>query len=796
MGKKRPAFKVLIAFAGGIVAASFIELQLGLTYLVAAGLFLAALASALSRRSGGHSMAAWLSQGALALLGFVLFKTHVGYFPPSHISTFTDLDSRVLVRGVISRYPETRRAHVHLTLETNAITVGDSTVQTSGAILLRVAGKTAAFRYGDEISVTGFLRQARDRRNPGEFDYRNFLLAQGISGIMSVREQSRIRCLSSGHGSWFMREMVVPTKSYLSQYIAHALPEQQAALLQGLLLGERGEIDVEVKESFAKLGVIHVLAVSGLHVGFVVLIVVGTLGMLRVPYRARVTLALLALLFYAFLTNLKPPVVRASIMTSIVLGGSLLQRRTDFVNSLALAAFVILVANPMELFQAGFQLSFAAVIAIVFLHPRLRQLVICRKMYAKASRVPAATYFLDLLLVSVAAFIGTMPFTITYFHRLPLTSLLANLFVVPLAFLALAGGMTAGLFNLFSPVLADNYMAFSGLCLSGILASAEFGARFPFGSLEVYGSGWLLWFAFIIVVLVFFKWQNLRVRRFAPMALLLLLNLWVWSSNFSARPLRVAFLDVGQGDAILLSLPEGQHLLIDAGSRSPYFDNGRAVVAPYLKREGIKKLKAVVLSHGDSDHLGGVPYVLRNFEVDEVWDNGRLKDTAVFREYLSLIDSLGINHRRLAAGDFIGDFFPVQIYVLHPTESFRDDAAHSANEASLSLRVSYGDIDFLFAGDVENDGEGKIAQLQELVESEVLKVNHHGSKTSSGAKFLSAVKPEHAVISVGRFNRFRHPAPEVIRRLESTGAKIYRTDRDAALLFETNGKEVRRLRWK
>jgi len=797
VGKSRPAFKLLIAFASGIIVASQVDCPPFIPYLVTICLAIAGVLCYRLVRWQNLVVGNLFASAALAVVGFVSYQSSINYLPADHISHFVDLDRPVLLRGIVVRYPEKRQKKTYLTVDTKTITLSTRPFETDGAILVRLSRELLLLDYGDEIEVRGFLRRPRDRRNPGEFDYQGYLAAQGIFGIVSVNKESQIGRVSSGHGFWLMREVIVPVKHDLSNLISRSLPGEQAALLQGLMLGERGEISSEIKASFARLGVIHVLAVSGLHVSFVVLVLMGVLGILRVPYGLRVVLTLIGLLFYAFLTNLKPPVLRASIMAGLFLLSTLLQRKTDFVNSLSLAAFIILLLNPADLFQPGFQLSFAAVASIVYLYPRLQRSTVFKQVGLRLKKNAALRYVLDLFLVSLAAFLGTLPFTLAYFNRLPLTSLIANLMVVPLAFLALAGGIASALFSPLSRFVSGGYMAFSGLSLQAILKCAEIGEQVPFGSIEVYGFNRMHWLACTWLALLVLMWHRPVSRKRLLMLGLVLLNLWLWASNLSSsKQLEVTFLDVGQGDAAVLALPTGEHLLIDGGSKSPYFDNGRSVVAPFLLRQGIRRLDAVILSHGDSDHIGGLPYILSHFEVGEVWDNGEVKETRVYRRYLHLIDSLGVVHRILKAGDMVQQFRAVKIFVLHPTNAFLARPNHSANDASLSLKISYGKSDFLFAGDIEAAGEDNVAAFEDLARCEVLKIDHHGSRTSSTPRFLSSVAPEWAVISVGQFNRFHHPAPEVVERLKSIGAKILRTDRESAVILQTDGSQIQRIRWK
>jgi len=274
-------------------------------------------------------------------------------------------------------------------------------------------------------------------------------------------------------------------------------------------------------------------------------------------------------------------------------------------------------------------------------------------------------------------------------------------------------------------------------------------------------------------------------------------NFFVWQGNArNSNDLEVIFFDVGQGDAALLNFPNGKTVLIDGGPRAFRYDAGKSVIAQYLKREAIHDIDALILSHAENDHLGGFPYILRNFKVREVWDNGHPKDSEIYEEYISLIDSLNIKRRMLRAGDLLEAFNPVKIFVLHPTDDFLGQNSPSNNDGSLVLKVSYGEIDILFLGDVEKSAEFNFFKYGDLLASEVLKVGHHGSNTSSSPFLLEAIQPHYAIISVGQFNKFNHPHPEVLERINRVRAKILRTDQNAAVILKTNGKEIKRVHWK
>ncbi|MFQ5771955.1 MAG: ComEC/Rec2 family competence protein, partial [bacterium] len=298
-------------------------------------------------------------------------------------------------------------------------------------------------------------------------------------------------------------------------------------------------------------------------------------------------------------------------------------------------------------------------------------------------------------------------------------------------------------------------------------------------------------------LLLIINLNSKKARRWLLIYALILVNLFVWKESAgNSHDLKVVFFDVGQGDAALLNFPNGKTMLIDGGPRTFQYDAGKSVIARHLKREAVDKIDALVLSHAHTDHIGGFLHILRNFKVREVWDNGQAEESEIYEEYLSLIDSLNIKRRILRTGNLLEDFNPVKIFVLHPTEEFLAQNRFSINDGSLVLKISYGEVDFLFVGDVEINGELNFLTYDNLLASEVLKVGHHGSRTSSSQLLLSKIQPKITIISVGEFNKFNHPHREALQRLNAVGAKVLRTDQNAAVILKTDGKEFKQIHWK
>jgi len=742
-------------------------------------------------------MGAFLLIYSLISTSFLIYELKTEFRKPNHLSNVIEHKDKAVLQGTVSSYPETRNEKIRfiLAVDTLFMPTGQR-LQVEGRLLVSIRESLLPIQYGDFLKISPVIRKPANARNPGEFDYANYLAAQNIYATASIKKMKEIAILGHDNGNWFMQRLIIPVKNALEKIIER-LPFAQSALLKGLLIGIRSEISPEVREDFAKVGVIHILAVSGLHVGFIIITFMTLCGICRLNYKTAVAVTILGLIFYAFITDLKPPVLRASVMGGLVLVGAALERKTNFLNSLSVAALLILILRPQDLFQAGFQLSFIAVISIVYIYPALKRACsFSRKNKHGLVSASAFQYIYDLLLVSLAAFIGTAPLTALYFHRLPLLSLPANLVVVPLSFLTLGNGIAAAFSQIISTQLADVFLTAACFFITVMMKIAEVAATIPFADLEIYAFQPIHAFAYFTGILFLMNLNNKKSRTISLIATLLLLNLIVWRSAFAPRnSFKMTFIDVGQGDSVLLQFPDGRSALIDAGKRSPYYDSGKRVVAPFLKHVGIQKLDILILSHADSDHLGGFPYIMRHFEVGEIWDNGAVKSTKLFGEYQHLIDSLQIKRRVMRAGEYIADFAPVIFQTIHPSQQFMENGRHSANDASLSFKISYGEIDLLTLGDVEKKGEGNLCRYRTSLTSEILKVSHHGSKTSSTQSFLEYAQPQLAVISVGEDNKFGHPAESVLKRLQERGAKIVRTDESRAIILATDGKKIEQLKW-
>ena len=615
----------------------------------------------------------------------------------------------------------------------------------SGRVAIAIYGETPPLVEGQRVAVDARLYRPVGFRNPGAFDSVARLARDGIH-VTGSAEASRLLSLEAPSPPWPAR-----VRRAALDAIASRLPPVSAALLGGLLLGERTDLPPDVHAAFRQAGVYHVLAVSGFNVallaGAVWTVLRGAGGSRRV---AAVTAAV-AVLGFAAVVGPQPSVVRAALMAVLVLTAAVVEREASVVNSLALAALAILAVRPGDLHDPGFQLSFAATAGIVAA-PMPRGAVACA------------------LAVSVAAQLAVLPITLTHFNQLSTIGVVANLAVVPLA----AAATILGLLAVSASAVTD-WLASAGfgavwpvlLALRGAVAAA---AAVPGAVLHLpapsataiacYAGG---------LVAAVCAWQLTagRERRLLAAAAIVLLTaavgVWSWPMVAPATGrLRVTILDIGQGDAIVIEAPDGRAMVVDAGTGGPWrLDIGERVVAPFLWNRGILSLAATLVTHADADHAGGMSAVHRLFDVRDRWDAPTARPFG--GAWITPLDAVTASPR--------------------------------PNDHAIVLRVELGLASILLASDIEAAAERALVERGAPLGATVLKVAHHGAAGSSTPPFVTAVRPAIAVVSVGARNAYGHPNAGALGRLAATGAHVYRTDRDGAVIVETDGRTLSVTRW-
>jgi competence protein ComEC len=663
-----------------------------------------------------------------------------------------------------------------------------------GAAPIPVQGKTKvylsqsqALAYGDEIVVKGELDLPKALRNPGGFDQKAFLGRQGIHTLFYGANDFKPLVLRKNQGN-FLKAWALKTKRFLSSRLDSAFDPRQAGFLKALFLGDKGGVEEEFKDLFAKTGTLHILAVSGFNTGFLAVSVWFLLKPFAIARDIKLFLTLGAIWFYCFVVGWQAPMVRASVMASALILGKILGRKTSALNALGLAALVILLVQPRQIFDVGFQLSFLAVAAIILFFP-----IFCEKPVLFANErwtwaQKGIFYFRELFWVSFVCLVVTLPVTVQNFYIVTPLSLAANLVIVPVSFLVFFAGIVFFLTTGWAPA----FLCLAPLVMKGLIGffivALEMIERLP-GAYFITGKLNLFLWLLMTAGIGYFLWTQKIKRPLARAGVILIFLSGIFLAQEGLRRLprdfQMTVLDVGQGDAIYLEFPKGGNLLMDAG-QAGQSDRGRWVVGPFLRFKGVRTIDLLAISHPQADHIGGMPYLLEEFQVKKVMGPGKPYSSRLYKNLKEKIKKEKARVISASEGMEIKDFKDVQIFVLNPR---KDQRSKNINNDSVVLKVVYGRVSFLLTGDIEEEGMRRILTGRDKPAATVLKVPHHGAELGGmGAGFVRSVDPQVSVISVGEKNRFKHPSPKTLQVLESIpGHRVYRTDQNYAVSIRSDG---------
>jgi competence protein ComEC len=801
--KNRPALKFLFPFFAGILLGWYAPISFGFSIIAIACLLFISFYYFQKKNSPLYSLALFT---LIFLFGILKISFDTRYASLNNIANFINPNREVTLIATIADQPNVRNNRIQFTAEVESLQFLTQKTEIDGEILVTILRtrsstlqKEKEYLYGDKIILKGFLEQSQRARNPGEFDFAQYLRLKNITATFIVKKDSHIIRLHN-EGNWLLHKAIFPARAWMSRQLDSFIGGKEGNFLKGLILGDRSEIDREAKEVFINAGVMHILAVSGSNVLFIVLIFSAVFTSLRFPKRLSYLALCLLLVAYIFLTGESASVIRAVIMGLIFLSANYFELAHDNYNTIAVAAVLILLVDAKELFDSGFQLSFAAVLSLAYFYPKIKSLIIFFPPWLH-SLFGVKNMWL-IFASTFAATLGTLPFTTMYFEKISLVGMITNLFIIPLSGLLLALGVTVIIVALFSSALASVYAVTATFITRIVLWLIQYAGNVPFASIDMRFSFWesLVFYGAVFLLCDSFSRQFIRrliIVVFAIANIMLYRNVYAEIQSAQEK-LRITFLDVGQGDAVHIHFPSGENMLIDTGPRTLTYDVGERVIVPYLKRQNISRLNAVVVSHPHSDHLGGLPSILRSIHIDTVYDAGTPISSELFSEYMFLLDSLRIPHRILRKGNSISQFNSVKIFVLHPSDAFADTSReHNLNNSSVVLKIIYGATSIFFPGDAEQKAEEEISnRYGDMLHSTVLKAGHHGSTTSTSLQYFTTIHPDNVVISVGARNTFRHPSKSTLAKFQKMNIPYHRTDEQGAVMFESDGATIQKIDWR
>jgi competence protein ComEC len=633
---------------------------------------------------------------------------------------------------------------------------------------------------GARIALKGEIHPYPSKRNPGGRDLRAEFARKHIVGWIQHRGYE---VKTRGNPAFFSR-----VRDAVSGVLKSILPEREAGLLIGMILGDKSAVLEEVKSDFRSSGLYHLLVVSGAHIGFFLTFLTLFLSPLSLPLRLRRRILLLGVWGYTLLAGGSPPTLRAALMISFVLLSFELKRVVCTWNLLGSAALLILLLYPQQLFQPGFQLSFAAAAGVLFAlnwyDRRKREQDFPRNLPRRVVK-PVQRFLVLPLLVSLSVVLFTAPILAHHFGSFAPIAVLLNLAAIPLS--ALIFGLTwlVILLKLTVGWVFEPLCAALELGVKLLASLADLGARSPGAAVGV-PFGVLGAFGMLLIYLLVMgsrRWSRRLLWVSGGLACF-----WLFPLAEQAHALQVEFLDVGQGDATLLQFPDGNRLMIDCGGENP----AQFELLPSFRRRGIERIQTLLLTHFDTDHAGGAVTLLENLRVDRLIVNTLHPEEALGEQILQKAAALQIPVQVAVCGDTLAGFRGARCLVIWPPEEY----PAGDNPNSLVLRVSFGGNDLLFTGDISRAEEEILMRAGSYLQSEILKVAHHGSVASSSRRFLACIQPRLALIGCGRGNPYGHPAPQTLENLNEIGCQIHRTDLQQAGVWRITTDSIRPVVWR
>ena len=679
----------------------------------------------------------------------------------------------------------------------------------SGKVRLSMRGRTPEFVLpGQRVFVVATVDRIHNYQTPGTFNYVLYMRNQGIycSGWIKsplyILPEAGVIKKNNAPGITTLPQRV---RQHISRFLQNRCDPIAGGLYQALLIGDRSGVPPVLLDQFIRTGCMHLLAISGLHMGLLALLIYGLLSRLMKSSQwllLHTNVAALALglsfpilLAYAFIAGMNTPVFRSLIMAAVLLVAVLVRRQHSIFHLIAAAALVVLAVRPLALFTASFQLSFAAMLAIALIYPRL--LSFCFQETTNPARKKSSALIrwpLTAFLVSLAATAGTLPFLLYHFNRFSPIGPLMNLLIEPLlCFITLPVGLIAAPLIPLVPDTAAGLFNLGGVALHAADLLTAWAAHFSWATIWTITPTpvEIILFYLLLIFSCTTKMSKRKNQLFLTLAFFLLTLNFAGGLDLpkNKKNARISYLDVGRGTATLLELPDGTNILIDGGgSSSGRFNVGRQIIAPYLWKNRIRHIDTVIITHPDSDHYNGLYFILQRFLPQVVYTNGQQVASDSYNALLQLAARLKIKKIRLTAGRVLHDGPSCRLSCLGmPGLADKND---SDNNQSLVTRLSCGKTSFLFPADIEKKAESLLLRHGALLRADVLLAPHHGSKTSSSRSFIHAVKPGLIIVSAGRRQKSLFPAPAHLTWWSQEHIPFLITGIDGTVTCTTNGKTL------
>lgn len=671
--------------------------------------------------------------------------------------------------------------------------------------------KDIELEYGDKILIKGEFVEPSEARNYGGFDYKEYLKSIKIHGTIKADSIEILAKNSNNPIFTFANNINLKIKENINRLI----PEKYSAIFTGLILGDTSKVEEEVNDNFKIANISHVLAISGMHITY---IVIGIELLLKRGIGKRKTriITIIILVMYMFITGFMPSVVRSSIMGIIMLISKLIHRKNDIWTSISLSLLILLIYNPFLILNVGLQLSYLGTIGIVCFNKNVYNFLRKLKIRNKKIKYRINRKFIlfmdkikEILSVTLSAQIVILPILLFNFNILGIYFFISNILVSIIIGPIIIVGFVCILISFISIEIAKILSIFMSVGIQILISISEI-SHLPFSKIYIpTPKVWQIVIYYICVIVInkiYISFNlkepdftSIRIRNLVALLkfkfrqnknkvlkVLIVFVLLVFILNTIPQKLKIHFVDVGQGDCTFITTPQNKTILIDGGgSMSEEYDVGKSTLLPYILDRGYTKLDYVFISHFDQDHVGGILTILEELRVGQVYISKQEQDSENYQKFLKIVKDKKIQVKVLKQGDCLKIEKNLYFDILWPIEEQIQE--NVLNNNAMVMKLRYGKFSMLFTGDIEAIAEEKILDFykekgESILKSDVLKVAHHGSKTSTTQSFFEKVNPKICLIGVGKNNMFGHPTAEVLERIN--GTKVYRTDENGEIILE------------
>lgn len=635
-------------------------------------------------------------------------------------------------------------------------------------INIKMSQDIPSMKYGDSLYIEGEFKQPEEARNYKGYNYKQYLKTKKIIGTV---ELEKAKILKSSNGSFIHN-----IQKYIKDTINGTLTDEEGNLLLAILLGDKDKLSEDIQESFKTSNLSHMLAVSGAHVSYIILGLTYVLQNSIIGKKNGKIVCIFFLLVFMAITNFTPSVTRACIMAVLTLFSGIIYRKSDVYTNISVAALITLIFNPYSLLDLGFQLSYGGTIGIIIFIKRIQE---------KKSNSKVINYIKQMALVSIYANIIIIPIMMYHFNTVSFTFIISNIMASPILGIIVITGFLFIIASITVKPLTRLIAIFIKPILSILIKISQICSKLPFSNILVvtpYMFNVISYYA-IILYCIKSKKNNKCKIIICLLIVLILINFIIY---IFPQKLRIFFIDVGQGDSTLIITPDKKTVLIDGGG-SDSFDVGEKVLLPYLLDRRILKVDYVLISHFDTDHCGGILTIMEKVKVKNIIISEQAEHSENYERFKKLMIHKKIRLIEVKKGDKIKIGRYSEFKILFPTSRLLSE--NPLNNNSIVAQFNYNNFKMLFTGDIEKLAEQQILKTEKAeIRADILKVAHHGSKTSSIPEFIKAVRPKIALIGVGKNNTFGHPNQQTIKNLENIKCRIYRTDLQGEIIIKIDQK--------